>query len=136
MNILELIRLEESKNGTIGVLKINKQVFCFTLEPSDRENISNVSSIPAQQYLLTPYVSAKHPDTYQVIDVPGRTLILIHAGNIVDHTAGCILVGSGVGKLSTYPEKRAILNSGITFNLLLNVLKTGNNNHLTISEVY
>jgi len=31
MKILELIRLEEGEEGTFGVLKIDKQVFCTTL---------------------------------------------------------------------------------------------------------
>lgn len=51
MVIAELIRLEESKYGTFAVLKLNKGIFCFSIEPPDNQNISNISSIPAQQYI-------------------------------------------------------------------------------------
>lgn len=132
MKILELIRLEETEQGTIGVLKINKVVFCFTLEPPDRENRSNVSSIPAQQYKVKPYSSVKYPDVYQIADVPDRSSILFHPGNVVGHTAGCILLGESLGKLQ---GDRAILNSGKTFEKFRNILRDGGH-HLTISEVY
>ncbi len=80
--ILELIRLEETMAGTFGVLKINKEVFCVTLEPPDRLNKKNKSCIPAQQYICNQVSSIKHGTTYQVMNVPGRTDVLFHAGNI------------------------------------------------------
>jgi len=132
MKILELIRLEETGQGTIGVLKINKIVFCFTLEPPDNENLSNVSNIPAQQYNVSPYSSIKYPDVYIVDDVPNRSKILFHSGNIVDHTAGCILLGESLGKLQ---GNRAILNSGKTFDKFKAILQN-EGHHLTVSEVY
>ena len=112
MNIVELIRLEESEQGTFGILRINKQVFCCTLEPPDRVNMQNSSSIPAQQYLCKPMESPTHGGTFEVTHVPGRTHVLFHAGNVVDHTEGCILVGQHFGKLRGH---RAVLNSGATF---------------------
>lgn len=132
MQIIELIRLEESEQGTIGILKLNKRVFCFTLEPPDRGNIKHISSIPAKQYRCSIYKSHRHGKTYKVEDVPGRTGIIFHAGNIVDNTGGCILLGSSVGKLK---NNRAVLNSGKTFD---NFMKEtiGEILHLTIREVY
>lgn len=132
MKILELIRLEETEQGTIGILKINKVVFCFTLEPPDLENRVNQSSIPAQQYLVKPYSSPKYPDVYEITNVPDRTYVLFHSGNVVNNTAGCILLGESVGKLQ---GDRAILNSGKTFDKFRNILRN-ENHHLTISEVY
>lgn len=132
MKILELIRLEESASGTIGVLKINKQVFCYTLEPPDNANKSNISSIPAQQYFVVPYSSPKYPDTYHILGVPDRSAVLIHPGNTVHHTAGCILLGATVGKLK---GDRAVLNSGATFERF-RALCGKDDHHLTIREVY
>ncbi len=132
MKILELIRLEETEQGTIGVLKINKTVFCFTLEPPDLENRVNKSSIPAQQYTVKPYSSQNYPDIYEIINVPDRSYVLFHPGNTVDNTAGCILLGESLGKLQ---GDRAVLNSGKTFNKFRNILRN-EDHHLTITEVY
>jgi hypothetical protein len=133
MRVLELVRLEETRQGTVGVLKIDKEVFCYTLEPSDRLNERNRSSIPAQQYLCHPHVSAKHGETWIIEDVPGRDNVLFHPGNTAEHTEGCILLGSTVGKLR---GQRAVLNSGSTFNLFLMRLATDQTAHLTVIEQY
>jgi len=132
--VVELVRLEENfEHGTFGVLKINKEVFCFTLEPRDEENAPYISSIPAQQYVCRRYSSEKYPDTFQVMNVPGRFNILFHAGNTDDDTAGCILLGETIGKLK---NDRAILNSGRTFRRFLGVLAEYDEFVLTIREVY
>ena len=132
--IVELIRLEEDEiHGTFGVLKINKKVFCVTLEPPDKENQQSVSSIPVQQYVCRRYSSAKYPSTFQVTNVPGRTKVLFHSGNIVNHTMGCILLGQYFGKLS---GNRAVLNSGKTFDGFMVVLSGVQAFHLTVKEMY
>jgi len=111
--ILEIVRLEEDKRcGTFGVLRLNKQFFCVTLEPSDELNAPNLSSIPAQQYVCRQYSSERYPFTFQVIDVPGRSLILFHPGNKLENTEGCILLGKSVYDLR---YERGIANSGETF---------------------
>ena len=133
MIILELIRLEESKYGTFGILKINKGVFCCTLEPPDNENIVNISSIPAQQYICERIHSNKYGDTFQVMDVPERTSVLFHAGNVVEHTKGCIILGQYFGKLR---GDDAVLNSGATFKKFMELISGQTKIHLTIKEEY
>lgn len=133
MNILELIRLEESEQGTIGVLKIDKEVFCWTLEPADRLNKSNESCIPIQQYLCRRVRSAKFGETFMVVDVPGRTNILFHKGNVEKDTLGCILLGQTVGKLK---GQRAVLNSGNSFENFMLALSGASTFHLTIKTEY
>ena len=132
--ILELIRLEENDRfGTFGVLKINKQLFCVTLEPSDQLNAPFVSSIPAQQYNCARIVSPKYGETFQVEKVPGRDNVLFHAGNSMGDTQGCILLAQHFGKLN---HNRGILNSGVTFRNFINKLRGYDTVHLTIKEVY
>ena len=131
--ILELVRLEESEQGTFGVLKINKEVFCCTLEPKDEENAPSISSIPAQQYICRKYSSQRHPNTYEVTSVPDRTSVLFHKGNIDEHTQGCILLGQYFGKLR---GDRAVLNSGETFDEFIRRMDNAEELHLTIIEVY
>lgn len=134
MRILELIRLEEAEDGTLGVLKIDKGVFCFTLELPDRLNEVSRSSIPAQQYRCERIVSPRFGETYEILNVPGRTHILFHPGNKEEDTDGCVLLGESVGKLM---GKKAILNSRPTFNKFMKVMDAeGNSHHLTIKEVY
>lgn len=133
MRVVELIRLEEYQEGTLGILKIDKQFFCCTLEPNDRENRTSVSSIPAQQYKCKRYHSDKYPNTFQVMDVPDRDYILFHAGNTEDDTEGCILLGQYPGKLR---HNRAVLNSGQTFHQFLAIMEDVKEFSLTIREVY
>lgn len=132
--ILEIIRLEETEEyGTFGVLRIQKEAFCVTLEPADRLNQVNVSSIPAQQYLIERHQSPKFGETFRVKDVPGRSEILFHAGNVRGNTQGCILLGQSFGKLKDY---RAVLNSGATFQAFMEALAGHDVAHLTIKEIY
>ena len=132
--IAELIRLEEHESfGTFGVLKLNKAVFCVTLEPPDRLNAPNVSSIPAQQYICTRTKSPRYGETFKVTRVPGRTAILFHAGNDVDDTEGCVCLAEHFGKLR---GNRAVLNSGATFKRFMQIMEGIQFFHLTIREVY
>ena len=132
--VVELIRLEEHDSfGTFGIWRINKSVFCVTLEPSDRENQPFKSSIPAQQYICYRYDSPKYGETFRVTNVPGRELVCLHAGNVVEHTEGCIILAQHVGKLK---GQRAVLNSGNTFRNFMSIMKDVSFFHLTIFEKY
>ncbi len=132
MNVAEIIRLEEDfQLGTFGVIRVNKRRFSDTLEPSDRLNQTNVSSIPAQQYICVPFNSPKFGRVYKVTHVPGRTNILFHPGNRLKDTLGCIMLGV-MGYLD---DERAILKSRITYDRFHKIM---NNDpfHLTIHEFY
>ncbi|MEO1945369.1 MAG: DUF5675 family protein [Candidatus Thioglobus sp.] len=69
---------------------------CCTLEPTWADNKRNISCIPAGEYNVVKYSSEKYPEVYEVQDVPGRSKILIHAGNFYKDTKGCILVGQDI----------------------------------------
>jgi len=132
--IVELIRLEEDFiYGTFGVWKVNKEVFCVTLEPPDIENARNISSIPAQQYMCRRKVSPKYGETFEICDVPFRTNVLVHPGNEVEDTRGCVLLAQHWGKLK---GDRAVINSGNTFWRFMQKMTLHNRFHLTIREVY
>jgi hypothetical protein len=133
VNIVELIRLEDCHDGTFGILKINKEVFCVTLEPPDNLNRSEKSCIPAQQYVCNRYKSPSYGDTFIVHNVPSRSGILFHPGNTRKDTAGCIIVAQYFGKLRGF---RAILNSGKTFREFMEIMAGEQQFHLTIKEVY
>jgi hypothetical protein len=131
--ILELTRLETGKAGTFGALRIDKSLFSWTLEPPDRWNTPDESCIPAGQYLVAWHNSATHGKTIEVLSVPGRVGILFHAGNVVGHTRGCIILGETIFKLH---GDRALKNSGQTFERFLNRLRGHDTASLTIAAHY
>ena len=133
MRIVEIIRHEVADTGTIGVLKLDKRVFCMTLEPADRLNKPNISSIPTGQYICVRDNSPRFGETFLVLDVPDRSNILFHPLNIVEETEGCIGLGQYVDKLR---GRRAILNSGKTFKRFMQEMTGEDRFHLTIKEDY
>ena len=132
--MVKILRMNEDYDlGTFGVLLIQGEPFCVTLEPGDRLNAPFVSSIPAQQYFCHTYHSTKYGNTFRVLHVPGREHILFHPGNRVIDTEGCILVAQYWGKLR---GDRAVLNSGGTFRKFMEFMAPYEVFHLTITEVY
>jgi len=133
MKTVRITRIVTDPNhGTFGVLTIDGVAFCVTLEPYQMDNQANISCIPASQYHVIPVNSAKFGETYRLCSVPGRGGILIHAGNIDDHSEGCIIVAEHFGKLG---DARAVLNSGKTFDKFNEIIDR-EEFHLTIVEAY
>lgn len=101
--IATLTRAVELPDRTLGELRVYKSgelaLKLFTLElpwvDKDADGVSDrsVSRIPPGQYDVTPWNSARFPGTWRLTDPPGRSAILIHAGNYPRHTEGCILIG-------------------------------------------
>jgi len=88
-----LKRISCSKIGTHGVLLLAQRPLCLTLELPWRDNERSLSCIPVGVYDCVKYDGSRFRDVFYVRDVPGRSGILIHAGNSLDDTSGCILVG-------------------------------------------
>ncbi len=133
MKNIEIIRLESSQSGVFGALKIDKRVFCVSLEPTDYLNARNKSCIPTGQYECQLWNSPKFGRTYLVMGVPNRASILFHPGNRITDTSGCIIVAQHWGKL--YGD-RAVLNSGKTYKEFMRRLYPDETIHLTIKEEY
>jgi hypothetical protein len=133
--IVELIRLETSKEfGTIGVLSINKQVFCMTIECPWVDNKPFHSCIPTGQYTCSRVNSRKFGECFEVKGVTNRWHILFHIANHVDDIQGCIGLGEKVGSLGKYD--RAVLNSTDTFSKFMKKMEGVDSFHLTISESF
>lgn len=131
--VLELIRLEEAFVGTFGILKIQKMIICYILEPRDRENKKNISSIPVQQYLCRRHRSPRFGETFEVIEVPNRTNILFHWGNKEAETEGCLMTGRYV--VGSYLN-RELRDSKKAFGVFMKVLEGFDLATLSIQEVY
>lgn len=123
---IDLIRVTQGVKGTFGVMLKDGLIICTTCEDDWQDNKTNISCIPAGQYVCTPYNSAKFPGCWILKDVPGRSLILIHQGNTIHDTHGCILVGQGYGMAGALPS---ITNS----KLALDVIRKCLPDHFTIT---
>ena len=111
--MLMLYRLARSSRGTLGVLYGPQGKICNTLEPPWRDNKKNVSCIPVGVYNvshLRSSASGKYRDVYHIISVENRSGILLHKGNVVTDTFGCILPGTKFGLLA---GRLAVLNSRV-----------------------
>ncbi len=105
-----LIRTESTNLYTKGYLIVDKEVF-RTLEPPWKNNQIDKSCVPRGAYncvYLPRSASGKYKRVYHIQGVENRSGILIHNGNIVDHTLGCVLLGLKHGKIG---RKAAVLNS-------------------------
>jgi len=122
-------RLFTDDQGTIGVLAVPAFAWsCFVNELPDRDNERCYSRIPEGNYDVNLIYSPKFGDVFYVNPVPGRSEILIHAGNFagdtkknwLTHSLGCILIGA---KVAIIGKQRGLLNAKSTrdiFQKLLN----------------
>lgn len=94
------------RNGTNGTLAIEGKQQCFTIELPWLQNAAHISCIPEGRYQLIKYSSNRFKKHLAVLDVPGRSDILIHSANDAIHQLrGCIapvtaLTGPGCGSQS------------------------------------
>ena len=101
-----LIRDNHTDQGTTGELIVGELRF-YTIEPPWRDNQPNISCIPQGTYTLMPHLSPRFGRCLLVDNVPGRSDILFHAGNVGGdtnkglhtHTLGCLLPGLSRGSL-------------------------------------
>ena len=119
---------------TTGKWYNGDELICHTMELPWRDNAVDVSCIPAGEYRIKMTNSPKYGACYKVFDVDGRTDILIHKGNTVDDTLGCIMPVSTFGLLNT---ARGILVAGLSsknaYDKLMNIF-AGDSHWLTIER--
>ena len=113
---LTLTRTQETANCTFGVLDWDGLHFCVTLELPWFNNMNNISCISEGTYKCKRHSSQKFGEVWQVMDVPNRDEILIHAGNLPTDTHGCILVGANRGIVN---NEKGIINSKETLRSLM-----------------
>ena len=123
MKQLTLTRFEDNGIQTRGVLVIEGTTKVYaTLELAWKNNAKRISCIPEGTYKVNPRWSKKFKNHLHLIDVPIRSLILIHAGNYVEQTAGCILIGTDFNDINRDGEMD-IINSKLALTELLTITK-------------
>lgn len=95
---LVLQRFSEENGQTLGLLNVldnNNVSICElkTLELPWQDNALGKSCIPCGSYAVTKRWSIRYGYHFWIQDVKNRSMILIHSGNFLRQTRGCILVG-------------------------------------------
>ena len=116
---LYLVRFASAHDDTLGILYVDNQFECFTLEDEFRTaKVWAETRISSGTYPITLQTSGKlhkrysnlypnmHKGMLLLNNVPDFTGIMIHQGNKETHTAGCLLVGD---ELKTNKETRGFL---------------------------
>jgi hypothetical protein len=116
---MELVvdRFSPTDTDDIGKLSVNGEFFCYTMENPDRpEKIKGITAIPEGIYKvgrrISPHFGVMVP---WILDVPNFQYVLIHWGNTVKDTEGCLIVGARIGTLD---NQRAVLDSKPTWDKL------------------
>ena len=128
---LELVRYCYGPREVLGLLKFpveddgQFQYQLWTVECPWRANTRYLSCIPDGIYELAPFDSVRHPETYQVLNVPDRSGILIHAGNSVADVTGCIAPG-------ITQEANKVWESRDALRILVDVLRRSETHSLVI----
>lgn len=90
----------------MGRFFIDGKLLCNSLEPPWRNN-ARYTAIPRGVYEVEMTYSAKFRRVLPLLcDVPRRSGVRIHKGNLPSHTQGCILVGENT-------QKGKVLNSTV-----------------------
>jgi hypothetical protein len=123
MEIFTLTRGRHTDQGTPGILT-GFGLSLFSIELPWRGNARQISCIPPGGYICRLHPSpAFKKDLYRLEAVPGRSGVLIHAGNWAGDAAlgfksnsqGCILLGTARG---TAAGQLAVLNSAAAMRAL------------------
>jgi len=132
---LRLIRLGTVKDATPGFLVVEGRFLCWTLEDRVREvpgqpvsdwKVPGKTAIPVGTYPVRVTWSPRFQRALPAIEqVPGFSGVRIHAGNTVDDTEGCILVG-------LQREADRILDSRVALDQVMQRL--GNGAHTLVIE--
>ena len=119
-----LIRELTGDEGTLGVLAAPGLDPVHVMEPPWRDNRRNRSCIPTGTYVVLPHVSPRFGRCLLVTDVPARSHILFHAGNVGGdvekgyhtHTHGCLLPGLRRGAIDVKGRRQlAVVSSRTAF---------------------
>lgn len=93
--IITLVRPRDCQGdrGTFGIFINGKVPFAVSLELPWKDNKRNFSCIPPLSYACKLFNSDSRGEAYRIFDVPGRDSVLIHSGNFLSDTKGCVLIG-------------------------------------------
>jgi hypothetical protein len=107
MNIF-IEEIGTTPNSTASQLFIDGKPFCFVVEDGHRDKkVASETRIPPGRYQVVKRTEGrfyekykadfKHQFALHIINVPGFEYILLHIGNTIKDTKGCLLVNRNIG---------------------------------------
>ncbi|MEO0626205.1 MAG: DUF5675 family protein [Bacteroidota bacterium] len=103
---LRLRHIDETENSTVSALVYGNHHLCYIIEDGHRDSkVAGETRIPSGRYEIIPRREGGFYNRYTarwphhsfvpwLIDVPGFTWILIHIGNFIGNTRGCLLTNT------------------------------------------
>lgn len=91
--IITIKRTHYRDDGTFGIIDDEGEMFALTVELPWKDNQQNISCIPEGEYDLKRKTSPHFGESFEVLNVPNRTDILIHPANTIEDLKGCIGLG-------------------------------------------
>lgn len=131
MSPIILTRGHAFEMGTFGKWHMPDGFECCICEPPWKGNKIGQSCIPPGVYTLERRNSevvrrttgGRYTKGWEVTDVPGRSWVMIHPGNVIEDTEGCLMPGDEFGGWTTPNGYRwAVLHSHKAFDQLMSVL--------------
>lgn len=134
MKVITIKRLSDIKDqGNFGVLFHERDPICVTLERNWKNNQINESCVPEGEYLTERILWPLHGEVFRLLNTAPRTDVLIHKGNFITETKGCIILGSYYEK--TQDGKVFVADSGLAFDHFMRLFKGENQFKLVIQNV-
>lgn len=132
MALIKVERFLHHPDCEISRVYVEGEFVCFSIEDAYRTTkIEGETCIPYGTYPLGTRFSPHFSKTYNhdmiwVQSVPGFEFILIHWGNTISDTEGCLIIGDKIGIIN---QKDAVLNSKVTYlkfyNRVINQITAG-----------
>lgn len=131
---IEIARRAQTYKGTFGYMRVfdgDELIFeCWTCEKEWADNQPYKSCIPAGEYTICrSYFHRGDYPAFEVMNVPGRSRILIHIANTPSQLAGCIAPGTRLGVLG---NEWAVLSSRRAYGAFMEALEGVNQADLSI----
>lgn len=106
---IEVLKIDETPDSTLSQMRVDDRFFCFIIEDGYREvKVSGQTRIPDGTYQIKKRTYGGFYEKYrekfghrysiEIADVSGFTDILIHIGNTIEDTRGCLLVADQAGR--------------------------------------
>ena len=131
VKVLTIKRVYMKDFASIGVIDDEGWPFALTLELPWKNNTPEVSCIPKGEYICKRVNTSRHGECFEICDVPGRTAVLIHWGNVTSNSQGCVLLGEEFGELS---GQFAVLSSRTAYSEFMKRVSGHANFRLVIEE--
>lgn len=125
--MFRLQRVANLPNGMWGILTLPDHTVVATLEPFGDDK--KPEPIQAGTYIVQLRQSPKFGLTPWICDVPGRQWILIHPGNTVEQTLGCVLPGEDIDVIGKITRSKA------AFSRIMDQWSTNKDAHYSIEII-